>query len=593
MASKDYKKVFKKKYTSGVNQFEQLTDETTAKFEKNFIKRLNKLEPIWKFVSTWLIGSLLVIFLVIIQIIHLSVYFQTNQFVPGGNLKEGILGSYSNCNPIYASTAVDSSVSNLVFAGLLKYDNSNNLVPSLASSYSVNQSGRDYTFKLKPNLKWQDGKSLTSNDVAFTFKLIQSPDAQSPLFSSWKGITITTPDLSTIVFSLPTPLSSFPYSLTTGILPKHILSSISPANMRTINFDTVSPVGSGPFSLVAVRAQGNTPDTAQQTIELRAYKGYWQGPAKLNGITIEAFRNKAQMIDTFKSKKIDTMSGLVDIPKSSNNAKVFSVPLTASNMIFLKTSDPILSDLNVRKALLQATNKNQIIGALNYATKIVYEPLLRGQLGYDAKYAQAGYDPKAAESALNNDGWVKGADGIRFKSGKPLTIILSSPDSNEAKTTDDLLKIQWRKVGVDLRINALSDSDLKYAVSYHNYQALQYGISIGVDPDVYTYWDSSQTDPRSPFRLNLSEYSSKTADESLQAGRTRLDPTLRAIKYQQFLQSWQSDVPAIGLYQPRYLYVSNLAISGLNPTSINSDSDRYNNVVNWEIRQAKVTNTKK
>jgi len=593
MASKDYKKVFKKKYTSGVNQFEQLTDETTAKFEKNFIKRLNKLEPIWKFVSTWLIGSLLVIFLVIIQIIHLSVYFQTNQFVPGGNLKEGILGSYSNCNPIYASTAVDSSVSNLVFAGLLKYDNSNNLVPSLASSYSVNQSGRDYTFKLKPNLKWQDGKSLTSNDVAFTFKLIQSPDAQSPLFSSWKGITITTPDLSTIVFSLPTPLSSFPYSLTTGILPKHILSSISPANMRTINFDTVSPVGSGPFSLVAVRAQGNTPDTAQQTIELRAYKGYWQGPAKLNGITIEAFRNKAQMIDTFKSKKIDTMSGLVDIPKSSNNAKVFSVPLTASNMIFLKTSDPILSDLNVRKALLQATNKNQIIGALNYATKIVYEPLLRGQLGYDAKYAQAGYDPKAAESALNNDGWVKGADGIRYKSGKPLTIILSSPDSNEAKTTDDLLKIQWRKVGVDLRINALSDSDLKYAVSYHNYQALQYGISIGVDPDVYTYWDSSQTDPRSPFRLNLSEYSSKTADESLQAGRTRLDPTLRAIKYQQFLQSWQSDVPAIGLYQPRYLYVSNLAISGLNPTSINSDSDRYNNVVNWEIRQAKVTNTKK
>ncbi len=593
MASKDYKKVFKKKYTSGVNQFEQLTDETTAKFEKNFIKRLNKLEPIWKFVSTWLIGSLLVIFLVIIQIIHLSVYFQTNQFVPGGNLKEGILGSYSNCNPIYASTAVDSSVSNLVFAGLLKYDNSNNLVPSLASSYSVNQSGRDYTFKLKPNLKWQDGKSLTSNDVAFTFKLIQSPDAQSPLFSSWKGITITTPDLSTIVFSLPTPLSSFPYSLTTGILPKHILSSISPANMRTINFDTVSPVGSGPFSLVAVRAQGNTPDTAQQTIELRAYKGYWQGPAKLNGITIEAFRNKAQMIDTFKSKKIDTMSGLVDIPKSSNSSKVFSVPLTASNMIFLKTSDPILSDLNVRKALLQATNKNQIIGALNYATKIVYEPLLRGQLGYDAKYAQAGYDPKAAESALNNDGWVKGADGIRYKSGKPLTIILSSPDSNEAKTTDDLLKIQWRKVGVDLRINALSDSDLKYAVSYHNYQALQYGISIGVDPDVYTYWDSSQTDPRSPFRLNLSEYSSKTADESLQEGRTRLDPTLRAIKYQQFLQSWQSDVPAIGLYQPRYLYVSNLAIAGLNPTSINSDSDRYNNVVNWEIRQAKVTNTKK
>jgi len=593
MASKDYKKVFKKKYTSGINQFEQLTDETTAKFEKNFIKRLNKLEPVWKFVTTWLVGALLVIFFVLVQIIHLSVYFQTNQFVPGGNLKEGILGSYSNSNPIYASTAVDSSVSNLVFAGLLKNDNANHLVPAMASSYSVDQTGRIYTFKLRPNLKWQDGKPLTSIDVAFTFNLIQSPDAQSPLFTSWKGIVISTPDINTVVFNLPAPLSSFPYSLTTGILPKHILSNISPANMRTIDFDTISPIGSGPFSLVAVRSQGNTPDTAQQTIELRAFKNYWQGSAKLDGITIEAFHNKNMMINTFNSKRIDTMSGLVDVPVSGGSVSALSIPLTAANMIFLKTTDPILSDLNIRKALLAATNKNQIVHALNYQTKIVDEPLLNGQLAYDAKYAQSGYDPTSADNILNADGWIKSSDGIRYKNGKPLSIILSSPDSGEAIETDNLLKAQWKKVGVDLRINALSDSDLKYAVSYHNYQALQYGISIGVDPDVYTYWDSSQTDPRSPFRLNLSEYSSKTADESLQAGRTRLDPALRAIKYQQFLSAWQADVPAIGLYQPRYLYVSNLKISGLNPIAINSDSDRYNNVVNWEIRQAKVTNTKK
>ena len=593
MASKDYKKVFKKKYLKGINQFEQLTDDTTAKFEKNFIKRLNKLEPVWKFVTTWLAGALLVIFFVLVQIIHLSVYFQTNQFVPGGKLKEGILGSYSNSNPIYASTPVDSSVSNLVFAGLLKNDNSNHLVPSMASSYSVDQTGRIYTFKLRPNLKWQDGKPLTSSDVAFTFNLIQSPDAQSPLFTSWKGIAISAPDTNTVVFNLPTPLSSFPNSLTTGILPKHILSNISPANMRTIDFDTVSPIGSGPFSLVAVRSQGNTPDTAQQTIELKAFKNYWQGTAKLDGITIEAFHNKSMMISTFNSKKIDTMSGLVDVPVTGGSVRALSIPLTAANMIFLKTTDPILSDLNVRKALLAATNKNQIVQALNYETKIVDEPLLKGQLAYDAKYSQSGYDPASAESILNADGWIKASDGIRYKSGKPLSIILSSPDSAEALETDNLLKTQWKKIGIDLRINALSDSDLKYAVSYHNYQALQYGISVGVDPDVYTYWDSSQTDPRSPFRLNLSEYSSKTADESLQAGRTRLDPALRAIKYQQFLSAWQSDVPAIGLYQPRYLYVSNLEISGLNPTAVNSDSDRYNNVVNWEIRQAKVTNPKK
>jgi peptide/nickel transport system substrate-binding protein len=118
-----------------------------------------------------------------------------------------------------------------------------------------------------------------------------------------------------------------------------------------------------------------------------------------------------------------------------------------------------------------------------------------------------------------------------------------------------------------------------------DYDALLFGTSIGADPDVYVYWHSSQIDPNSPVRLNFSQYSSAGADAGLEAGRTRLDPALRAAKYQPFLQAWQTDAPALGLYQPRFLYLTRGPVYGLEEATINSDIGRFRNVHNWQVRE--------
>ncbi|HET6924660.1 MAG TPA: hypothetical protein VFH39_02415, partial [Candidatus Saccharimonadales bacterium] len=178
--------------------------------------------------------------------------------------------------------------------------------------------------------------------------------------------------------------------------------------------------------------------------------------------------------------------------------------------------------------------------------------------------------------------------GLRSKQGAPLSFTMYASDTAEHRLVAGMLKRQWRQVGVDCQTVFQSDDDLSSTVATHSYDALLYGISIGVDPDVYVYWDSSQTDPRST-RLNFSMYKSGTADTALEAGRTRQDPVLRAVKYKSFLQAWQQDAPAVGLYQPRFLYLTNEKVYGLDAVSINTDTDRFNNVVNWEVRTAKVT----
>ena len=157
------------------------------------------------------------------------------------------------------------------------------------------------------------------------------------------------------------------------------------------------------------------------------------------------------------------------------------------------------------------------------------------------------------------------------------------------KVVESLHKF-WLAAGVQMVPEFLSSADFQGTLSQHNYEAVLYGISIGVDPDVFVYWDSSQADVRSSNRLNLSEYKNATADAALEAGRTRTNPALRVVKYKPFLTAWQQDNPALGLYQPRSLYLTNGTVYGLNVHTLNSPTDRYSNVENWKIRLAKVTN---
>jgi ABC-type transport system substrate-binding protein len=192
---------------------------------------------------------------------------------------------------------------------------------------------------------------------------------------------------------------------------------------------------------------------------------------------------------------------------------------------------------------------------------------------------------------LTEKGWLVGKDGLRFKDGRPLVFNLHAQDNPEYARVARLLQSQYRAVGVDLKVTLDDASDFQSTLSRHTYDILLYGISLGEDPDVFVYWNSQQADARLTDRLNFSEYKSGAADAALQAGRTRLDPALRSVKYQPFLQAWQADAPATGLYQPRFLYITHGNVYGLNEHKINVEVERFNNVHNWMIRERGISQT--
>ncbi|HVV67067.1 MAG TPA: ABC transporter substrate-binding protein [Candidatus Saccharimonadales bacterium] len=563
---------------------------TETKFDKYFVSRLERLEPVKRFVIGWLLLLVVLIGGLFAQNVLLSNYYQPLRPVPGGIYNEGVEGTFTNANPIFATSDVDRSVSRLIFAGLFTYDQHNHLTGELAKDYSVDAAGTTYTVHLKPHLTWQDGAPLTSNDVVFTYQTIQNPDTQSPLESSWQNIDVSAPNAQTVVFKLPGPLASFPYNLTTGIVPKHLLGGITPVRLRSADFNTVHPIGAGPFAWQAIQVTGNDPSTAQEQIAMVPFAGYVRGKPKLQEFILHADASSDHLVQLFKGGKLTGLEGLSAVPpevESMSSLEIHNPLLTAETMVFFKMSSGVLSNQPVRNALVEGTDVPKIIKSLGYPTRTVREPLLPGQIGYDPSLVQPPFNQKAAEQILDNDGWVPGKNGIRYKNGQALEFTLTAANTAEYRSVTKQLQSQWRQLGVDAHIQLQDSSDFHNTLAYHNYDAVLYGISIGVDPDVFVYWDSSQADVRSSNRLNFSEYKNSVADASIEAGRTRMAASLRAIKYKPFLEAWQKDYPALGLYQPRMLYLTNGRVANFGDGPFNSAADRFDNVQNWEIRQAR------
>lgn len=578
---------WRRRFRRSKKQVEEIGLQTEEHLERHFFRRLAKLSSVRRFTVSWVLLLVLLAGCVFMQTRALGKYYLNSVPASGGIYTEGFVGNFTNANPIYASTNADSNISRLLFAGLLKYNQHNQLEGDLAKEWSVDEKGTHYEVKLRPNLYWHDGKALTSEDVAFTYQTIQNPDTKSPFAVSWQGVKITTPDPQTVVFELPNPLISFPHSLTGGIVPKHLLGTIPKSQLRAVGFNT-KPIGSGPFKWEGVEVTGDTPEEREQHIGLLPFENYHQGKPKIDKITLKVYHSENSLLDAFRKRELNAIAGISSIPhdiQSDIDTQEYNVPLTSAVMVFLKMNQEVLQDATVRQALALATDQPAILQEFPEPVTPVHEPLLVGQIGYDKALGQAVNDPVKAAKLLDDAGWKLNAQNIREKNGKPLSFRLFSQENDEYTRVSQTLQKQWRQVGVDVQLSLQSESDLQTTIAFHNYDALLYGISIGADSDIFAYWHSSQADLRSPTRLNFSEYKSLVADRALEGGRTRAEPTLRAIKYHPFLEAWNRDVPAISLYQPHFLYVTRGHLAGFNPETFNSTADRYSHVEEWMIGQ--------
>lgn len=591
MVDRTTKLLWRRRFRKKRKQVEEIGANAEQSLDSHLFKRLGRLSKVWRFTVSWVLLLILAAVGNILQIRTQTEHYQVLRPVAGGSYTEGIIGAFTTANPIYATSAADSSVAHLVFAGLLRYNESGEIINDMAQSIDVDTDGKLYTLKLRPNIAWHDGQPLTAEDVKFTYDSIKNPDVRSPFFQTWKDIKITTKDPRTVTFELPNALATFKEALTNGIVPKHLLKDIDPDELRTSKFNTTNPVGSGPFAWGQLEVTGSTQETRQEIVGLISNKDFYRDSPKINSLNLRTFRQEDQMVKSYTNGELTSMVGLTSIPDNVREVpdfKQYSIPLQGEVMVFFKTQSAPLNDVRVRKALVQSVDPARAVKGLGYPVKLVHGPLLDSSIAYNQKLTQLPTDIPKADKYLDQAGWIKDKSGIRHKNGKPLTFTLFAQNTSDYSAVISYIQNAWNKLGVKVDVMLQSDTDLQGVVTRRDYDALLYGVSFGNDPDVFAYWHSSQASPNSVTRFNFSEYKSKIGDDSLEAGRTRLDPMIRKVKYEPFLRAWRDDAPALALYQPNFIYITRGEVFNFNMKTLSSPVDRYANVENWMIRQKRM-----
>jgi len=379
---------------------------------RQFLKVLSRGEKIlFFFFFSLILGSF----------IFLSVhfYFKHTKISPGqgGVFGEGVIGSPRFINPIYAPlNDVDQDLTELLFSGLMKYNEKGEIIPDLAEC-EIKEEGKIYECYIKENIFWSDGEKLTAEDVIFTIKIVQDPAYLSPLRVNWLGVEVEKISDLAVRFKLKNPYPPFLEYLTLKILPKHIWQDI-PAQSFKLSDYNLKPTGSGPYQFKELKR-----DEFNKLISLTLILNprYFGKTPNLSQITFKFFEKgkEGDLILAYQTKEIQGFS--ITNPEDYKLLKEvccrYSLSLPRYFALFFNPEkSKVLSEKEVRIALNFGTNKKEILEkVLENQGEIVDSPILPEIYNFAQPNKVYQFDLAKAEEILDKIGFEENEEGKRIK----------------------------------------------------------------------------------------------------------------------------------------------------------------------------------
>ncbi|OGF38126.1 hypothetical protein A2482_01325 [Candidatus Falkowbacteria bacterium RIFOXYC2_FULL_48_21] len=553
----------------------------------------------------------------------LNIYLQNSHLVPqdGGVYTEGLIGSPRYINPLFApGNDVDLDISGLIFSGFFKIG-ANGLEKDLAESYEISPDQLTYTIKLRENILWHDGEKLTADDVMFTFARIADSARITRLYYTFNGVVTEKIDDRTVRFRLPQPFAPFLENLALGILPEHIWKNVSTADMLLAEYN-LKPIGSGPYKF---KSLVKNKFGKVKTFNIERNEAYFVAIPHIEEISFKFHDSFEQAVEALNNKKVDGISYLPKeirariINNRNLNFHLLQVPQYTA-VFFNIDKNPVLKDVAIRKILSHAVNKEKIVNeVLNAEAQIIDSCILPGSLGYNPETVKYPYNIAHAKTELDKAGWtldnyevtkkeeptkptdanpeVKETASPSSQSPEPATEAYAYPvrkfktrylefnltTVNQPETVKVAGELQkdWQQIGVKVNIVVIAPEKVQDVIKNRDYDALLIGQILGLDPDPYPFWHSSQ---RTYPGLNLTSFSNPDMDKLLEDARRISDEKQRAEKYQKFDKLLSESVPAIFLFNPTYTYPQSKKIKGFNIAKIITPANRLAQVSDWYIK---------
>ncbi len=232
-----------------------------------------------------------------------------------------------------------------VFEGLMKPTPDGDLTPAIAEKYEVSEDRRTYTFHLREGVQFHNGEMVTAEDVVYSIQrcaaATETGIVQVEAFSVIDDLKAV--DERTVSITISEPSNEFISYLTTAILP------------AGYDKQGTDPVGTGPFKFVS--------RTAQDSVVLEKFDGYWGTPAQLDKVTLKIMENADSLMMSLQSGAIDLCAHLTStqVAQLKENFNVAEGTMNLVQAMYLNNAVVPFDDVRVRQAVSYAVDKQEII----------------------------------------------------------------------------------------------------------------------------------------------------------------------------------------------------------------------------------------
>jgi peptide/nickel transport system substrate-binding protein len=469
--------------------------------------------------------------------------------VPNPNvLVVAVVSAPNTLDPRVAADDVSQKADQLIFNGLMTFDEQLRVVPDLAERLE-NPEPAVYVVTLRRGVRFHDGHELTSADVVYTFRTVLEPSFVTPYKGAFRLLkSIDARDRYTVVFTLKGPFGSFPVNL----IQPQIVPDGAGVSLRD------HPVGTGPYQFVRY--------VVDDHLELAAFDGYFRGRPRNDGVVLKVVPDN--IMAGLELRKGTTDVVVNDLPpdmvsqlERDPHLQAPRSPGVDYQYMGLNLRDPVLKDVRVRQAIGYAIDRQAIVDYLRRGMAIPATGILPPtSWAFDPGAFTFAYDPVKARTLLDEAGYPD-PDGDGPAARLHLTLKMSSVEFNRLQGA--VIQQNLRAVGIDLDLRTYEFATLFADVQQGNFQMyfLQWTGGAVADPDILRrVFHSNQTPPAG---FNRGHFSDPGVDRLLDEATTSTEEARRRTLFNQAQRLIAEQAPYISLWCKTNVIVAQRDLGGL------------------------------
>lgn len=366
------------------------------------------------------------------------------------------------------SMEVGAGVAHLVFLSM-GYEGQDGWQPLLAERYERSDDYREWKFYLRKDIRWHDRVPTTAHDVKFTMDLLNSPEV-----GDWRhrDFTIEVLDDYRLVFRYKDP-TQYPWYQT--FYPKHILEKLDPKEFWDWDFWR-EPVGNGPYRYVR-----HVPGIMA---EVEANPDFCGSKPRIKRVVFKLLRQPSLT---------ELLSGNIDVLPYVDRNMLFKLPkntkfcsyhfwVSVFNSIYWNHKNPLFTDVEIRKAMTLAINREELAGLVNYpeGTPLLDTVVTKRQFEKKQYPEPFPFNPQKAEEILEAAGWSDSdGDGIRDRNGKKFHFTAIARGSIDSRIPV-YVQSQFRKIGIRMEIQNMDRANFYERLDSGRFEAMFASISNGI-----------------------------------------------------------------------------------------------------------------